>query len=177
MAFANDVFDELFQSRAQRFSMSMPNDEDENECDDKEMAFLNYLQSLSRPPSPNSDAIDSMYYYDTDNESSPIKDIQTLLPFPKNELIITEKYDTKLYKIPPKTSLDAHTIWKAANIPQMANLYTIEWRLLDWAYTYADIFINNKKVIRVQWKSANKSLCEASWSAFLKWIMCACNSV
>jgi hypothetical protein len=100
-------------------------------------------------------------------------DIQDFISFPKNELMISSKDDNTLYSQPPRKSPDARKIWKSAKIPTLAYKYDIEFLLLNWAYKYAYLEINNKKIDKIIWKLKNKSKCQSTWQCFLQWILCA----
>lgn len=102
-----------------------------------------------------------------------IKDIQTSLNFPKSELLIFSNYEPTTYKQPHSKSIDAHHIWKEANIPNIASIQHIELLLLDWAYTYASLEINENKIKQITWNLHNSTKCISSWSGFIKWITCA----
>jgi hypothetical protein len=102
-------------------------------------------------------------------ETFPINPIQTSLDSRDVLLITTE--NPKLYRIPPNTTADTRRIWIHANIPQAARIRDIEMKLLDWAFTYANLEIIDKKITWIDWKLGNTT-CGSTWSAFLKWILC-----
>lgn len=168
----NDVFDELEERNttvdSRRFSFSIPNDTPpapppsprptinipEEKDDDIE---LDTIELESNPPTPT--------------------DIQPSLDFSKKALLISSIYDKQMYRRPPKKSIDARRVWKYAKIPSIATIYEIEYKLLDWAYTYASLEIVDKKIIRITWRAPSECTCTCAWSTFLKWIICATHSV
>lgn len=123
----------------------------------------------------------SEFFPDKDSESgSPagfLKDIQSILDYPKECLLISNKSDKALYKRPPKKSFDARKIWRQAHIPRNACIQDIEYLLLDWAFTYARLQIQDKQIKYIIWKSHSNCVCQATWKAFLHWIVCSCFSV
>jgi hypothetical protein len=115
---------------------------------------------------------------DSSNESPiniHIKDIQTILNFPKNKLLVFYNSEPKRYKRPDTNTIDVFHIWKNANIPKVASIQDIEILLLDWAHTYASLEIDekDKKITKITWHLLNKTICISTWSAFIKWIICA----
>jgi hypothetical protein len=118
--------------------------------------------------------------YDSSDEeldSQLIIDIQTALNFPKTDLLISNNFDTILYKRPSKKSPDVRYVWKSARIPKYANIMNIEILLLNWVYTFGSLEIIDKQITKVKWFSKNNSLCESTWRAFLTWILCGCISL
>ena len=118
---------------------------------------------------------------DKDSESSSpaafLKDIQTVLDYPKECLLISNKFDKALYKRPPRKSFDARKIWRQAHIPRNAHIQDIEYLLLDWAFTYARLEIQDKQIKYIFWRSQSNCLCQATWRSFLRWIICSTLSV
>jgi hypothetical protein len=106
------------------------------------------------------------------NPPSP-QSIQTSIDFPKEELLIFLNTDTKIYKIPSRKSKDARKIWRYAKINNVAQINEIESKLLDWAFTYANLKITNKKIEAILWRTHSGCLCSSKWSTFVKWIICA----
>lgn len=176
-----DVFDEIrqddFLNRSRQFSFSIPDDSD-FKVDEE----LNSLLSTSKtalfidpPITSEEDTSNYTFFYETDDEQEALimNDIQSSLTFPKTELLLSSKNDKVFYKMPSKSAKDVYTIWKAARIPRAATRYNIEILLLDWAHTHATLEIVDKRIAYIKWKSVNNSICEATWSAFLKWFLCA----
>ena len=120
----------------------------------------------------------SLDYSDDENNSINyhIQDIQSILNFPKTELLIFSKAEPKNYRRPSTKSTDARHIWNAAKIPKIASIQDIELLLLDWAYTYASLEISGKKIQKITWPSKSNAPCIATWSSFIHWIICACIS-
>jgi hypothetical protein len=106
----------------------------------------------------------------------PLNDIQNILDYPKEYLLITSRYSKAFYKRPGLAAGDARYIWKQAHLPHLACVQDIEYLLLDWAFTYADLEIKDRKICGVAWLTKSECLCRASWSAFLHWILCACST-
>lgn len=167
IAYDNDVFDEL-NSFGTRFLIS----ED----------------IVPPPPPPTPDQtprlrliIPEEKYDDVEldmvesNLPTPIN-IQQTLDFSKELLMISSIYDNTICKIPSKKSQDARKIWEYAKIPSVATVREIEYKLLDWAYTYASLEIVDNKIIRITWHSHSNCTCISTWSAFLKWIICSTKS-
>lgn len=120
----------------------------------------------------------SLDYSDDENNfiNYHIQDIQTILKFPKTELLTFDKLPPKNYRRPSTKSIDARHIWTTAKIPKIASIHHIELLLLDWAHTYASLEITDKKITKITWPSKSNAQCIASWSSFIKWIICACIS-
>ncbi len=78
-----------------------------------------------------------------------------------------------LYKIPKNVLSDAHKIWKIATIPEVDTIYNIEHQLFEWASNNAFLEIRDNKIISIKWKSLSGYYFKSSWSAFIKWIICA----
>ena len=78
-----------------------------------------------------------------------------------------------LYKIPKNVSSDVHKIWKAAKIPEIDTMYQIERQLFEWASINATLELRNTKIISIKWKSSSGYGFKSSWTAFIKWIICA----
>lgn len=203
---SNDVFDELEYIRvlndARRFSFSIPGD-----CVELNENYFKKPSSPPPPPPspsspPSSPALNPLstpkvtieipdedaFYLDrmecipeidseTEKTPSPLRDIQNEINFPKEKLLISNPCDRALYKRPPKKSFDARKIWRQAHIPRHACIRDIEYLLLDWAYTYARLQIENQKITLVIWRSHSNCLCQASWTSFLRWIICSSFSV
>ena len=168
------IFDELERRRntsdSRRFSFSIPNDIPpapppspqlgprltknipEEKDDDIELDVLE-----SNPPTPT--------------------DIQPTLDFNKEMLLISSINDNHVYKRPSKKSAEARKIWRYAKIPSIATIYEIEYKLLDWAFTYASLEIVDKKIVKVTWRSPNNCVCSSKWSTFIRWMICATLSV
>jgi hypothetical protein len=195
----SDVFDELDYLRIElteqrRFSFSIPEDVE------KTILNENYfprpdsppppppsspsIQPLSTPRAPINIPEDDDFYLDKseiipdkDSETgSPagfLKDIQTILDYPKECLLTSNKYDKCLYKRPSKKSSDARKIWRQAHIPRHACVQDIEYLLLDWAFTYARLQIQDKKIEYIYWRSGSNCHCQATWAAFLHWMLCS----
>jgi hypothetical protein len=180
----NDIFEELEQysnTEPRRLSFSVP--------DSNKQGFTNPIPTpLSSPenkeftprititiPEETDDIIFSLDGFSDVIESNPPspQHIQTSIDFPKEELLIFLNTDTKIYKIPSKKSKDARKIWRYAKINNVAQINEIESKLLDWAFTYANLKITNKKIEAILWKTHSGCLCSSKWSTFVKWIICA----
>lgn len=167
-----DIFEELERYSnpgPRRFSFSIP----EN---------ISIPSPKAPPPSPIETIRpkitipeDNSLEYSSDEEIASLdtNDIQKILDFPKKDLLIFSKNDTKNYRRPPNKSIDARNIWINAKIPTIANIHTIELLLLDWAYTYAFLKIKHRKIQSIKWTLQNNIKCSATWSCFVKWIICA----
>jgi hypothetical protein len=88
-------------------------------------------------------------------------------------LLISSYTDMTLYKIPKSITSDAHKIWKAATIPEIDTMYNIERQLFEWACNNASLEIRDNKIISIKWKSLGGYGFQSSWTAFVKWIICA----
>lgn len=154
-----DVFEEILGTHNRRLSLSIPEEYDTYNTYDSEIAFICKSMPIAPPPSPSS--------------HSHIKDIQTSLDYPKQVLFISSLHNRRVYKMPHIKSIDAYKIWNEAGIPLNAYENIIESQLLDWAYTYAQLEIVDRKIVSIKWSGSSNSICEASWPAFLKWILCA----
>jgi hypothetical protein len=113
---------------------------------------------------------------DDDSEAGgpePLKDIQDMLDYPKDCLLITSHYSKVFYKRPGHAAADARHIWKQAHLPRSACIQDIEYLLLDWAFTYAHLEIKDRTVREVAWLTKSQCVCRSTWSAFLHWILCA----
>lgn len=201
-----DVFDELEYIRVlndtRRFSFSIPGDTIKL----NENYFAEPISPPPPPPPPSPPAsppssptlnstpkvpieipdddfyLDRTEFYpendsDTDKSPLPLNDIQNELKFPKEYLLTSNPYDKSLYKRPPRKSFDARKIWKQAHIPRNACIRDIEYLLLDWAYTYARLQIENQKIKLIIWRSQSNCICQATWTSFLRWIICSSFSV
>jgi hypothetical protein len=154
-----DIFDELnYRLNTNRFSFSIPEDS---------------------PPTPPSTPRLTIHIPeekdDLELESNPPTPKQPILDFSKEELL-TSSTSNQIYKRPSKKSGDARKVWKYAKIPSIATIREIEMKLLDWAFTYASLEIIDKKIRLITWRSHSNCLCSSSWTAFLRWILCASTS-
>lgn len=165
----NDVFDELDRHRtisdSRRFSFSIPND-----------------IPPAPPPSPHIEpqlTIRIPEEKDMELESNPPTptNIQPTLDFSKESLLISSIYDKKIYRCPPKKSIEARKVWRYAKIPSTATIHEIEYKLLDWAFNYASLEIVDTKIKYITWRSDSNCSCTSNWTTFLKWIICATQSV
>jgi hypothetical protein len=199
----NDVFDELEYIRIisdpRRFSFSIP-----GECIELDENYFRKPTSPPQPPCspPSSPTLQPLstpkvtieipeeddFYLDrtecfpgndsdTEKTPTPLKDIQDEINYPKERLLTSNPSDKALYKRPPKKSFDARKIWKQAHIPRHACIRDIEYLLLDWAYTYARLQIENQKITLIIWRSHSNCICQATWTSFLRWIICSSFSV
>ena len=135
----------------ERVAILIPDDDDDD--------F--YINRLDSPTSPQATTV------------PPLTDIQTILDYPK-ECLLTASYDNKtFYTIPPLSAADARHIWIHAHIPRQACIQDIEYLLLDWAYTYAHLEISDRRVKHIAWPTSSNCICQATWPAFLRWIICA----
>jgi hypothetical protein len=171
-AYDTDIFDEL-QGPTSRFSFSIPED----------------IVPPPPPPSPDQTprlTINIPKEKDDDTELDMLElesnpptptNIQPTLDFSKEALLISSIYDKKVYRRPPKKSIDARKVWRYAKISSIATIYEIEYKLLDWAFTYASLEIVDKKINLITWRSDSNCTCTCTWNAFLKWIICATHSV
>ena len=163
-----DVFDELNSIQRpvndRRFSFSIPED--------------------SPPTPPSTPRLTIHIPEENDNdlelddlelESNPPTPKQPTLDFSKEELL-TSSTSNQIYKRPSKKALDARKVWKYAKIPSVATIREIEIKLLDWAFTYASLEIIDKKIILITWRTHSNCVCSCSWTAFLRWIVCASTS-
>ena len=141
-----------------------------------------YYYEIGKDPSPTPEHIpqniletpkEDFILHNSSYEDIVIDTIQTILDYPKNELIISSYSDTTLYKCPTKKSLDARHIWKSAKIPKNAISYDIESRLLDLSFTYASLEIFDRKILFIKWNTLSNSKCQSTWRGFIRWILCA----
>jgi hypothetical protein len=114
---------------------------------------------------------------ETGSPAAFLKDIQSVLDYPKECLLISNRFDKALYKRPTRKSFDARKIWRQAHIPRNAHIQDIEYLLLDWAFTYARLEIQDRQIKYIFWKSQSNCLCQATWKAFLHWVICSTFSV
>ena len=128
--------------------------EDENE--DEELSTIN----ITIQPSIEEEEI-------AESIPSPIHVVDTI----KCGLLISSPLDTTLYKAPK--SGDAVMIWKYAKIPAQACIREIESGLIDWAFTYATLEVIEGHISKVIWTTQSECKCSSSWSAFIRWILCA----
>jgi hypothetical protein len=181
-----DVFEELDSLRnndARRLSFSIPEDAKK---------LQSALVSPSAPPptpeiSPftprltlqipeeNDDCIFSLDGFVDEIESNPPspKQFKNSIEFPIEFLLTFPDTDKTLYKIPPRKAQDARKIWRYAKISKTAQIRQIELKLLDWAFTYANLKIFDNKIQAIIWKTHSGCLCSSKWSTFVKWIICA----
>lgn len=110
-----------------------------------------------------------------DIESNPPtpKSIDPFLSFSKEWLYVTSNLDKTVYFMPPKTSGDTRKIWRYAKIPAWAFARDIEIQLIDWAYTYADLVIEDRQIKKITWTTKSNSKCSSTWTAFIRWIICS----
>lgn len=108
-------------------------------------------------------------------ESNPPtpKSIDSVLPFSKEWLYVTSNLDKTVYFMPPKTSGDTRKIWRYAKIPAWAFARDIEIQLIDWAYTYAELVIEDRRIKKITWTTKSNSKCSSTWPAFVRWIICS----
>jgi hypothetical protein len=185
-----DVFDELDALKnndGRRLSFSIPEDAKK---------LQSALVSPSAPPptpeitpfSPrlsidipdeNDDVIFSLDGFNDEIESNPPspKPIQKSITYPKEHLLVFPDTDRTLYKIPPRRAHDARKIWRYAKISKVAQIREIESKLLDWAFTYANLKIIDNKIHAIIWRTFSGCLCSSKWGTFVKWIICASVSV
>jgi hypothetical protein len=107
------------------------------------------------------------------SDAAPLKDLQGAIDYPKECLLITPPDNTFLYTMPPPSTADTRHIWIQAHIPKRACIRDIEYLLLDWAYTYAHLEIVDRRVKYIAWPTSSGCVCQATWAAFLRWIICA----
>jgi hypothetical protein len=91
-------------------------------------------------------------------------------------ILITSIEDTTEYIIPSKSAYDARRIWKRARIPHYSIVRDIETKLVNWAFKYAQLKIVDNKIQMISWITHSKCICSSTWSAFIKWMLCACLS-
>lgn len=185
-----DVFEELDSIRdneTRRLSFSIPDDSKK-------------LQSASVQPSapPSSPEVPSLtsglsillpeenddVFFSLDNfndiiESNPPSPnpIQDSINFPKESLLVFSNTDKTVYKMPSRKAYDARKIWRYAKISSISQIREIEIKLLDWAFTYANLKIINNKIESIIWKTHSGCFCSSKWVTFIKWILCASHSV
>jgi hypothetical protein len=146
------------------------------------------LQQLSPPPTPIIPNIDDddILVLDVVSNSLSLQipnNIQynsinqIYIDYPKEELLIFSKNDMKIYKIPSEKAKDARKVWVGANINDFAHITEIESKLLDWAFTNANLKISNKQIDAILWKTESGCFCSSKWRTFVKWIVCASLSV
>ncbi len=156
----DDVFQllesESFDTKCRWFSCSI--DENDGEYEDNELMFLH--SGLVPPPSSPIIEDSGIIYSDNTNED-------------ENKYLISSKTDYSFYNIPKRITSDAYKIWKDANIPETDTIYHIELKLLEWARINATLEIMDNKIISITWKSVSGCGFQSSWSAFIKWIICA----
>jgi hypothetical protein len=165
----SDVFDQLedtiqFNTKSRRFSLSI--DDGYNTDYDEEIAFLTNTPSTT--PEFEVAQLDNSLCYDPDLvEDKLIQDI------PKSQLLISSKTDISFHKIPKNKGCAAYKIWNEAGIPELETLHRIESSLLDWADKSAELEISDGKITKIKWKSCSGYDFQSSWTAFIKWILCA----
>lgn len=82
---------------------------------------------------------------------------------------------TQIMYSAPYKNRNANTIWQDAGVPSIASLATIEKYLLNWAFTNNTLEIIDNKINKIRWiagNSTNTYTCVASWTSFMKWIIC-----
>jgi hypothetical protein len=182
----NDVFEELDSLRnsdARRLSFSIP--------DDSKKLQSALVSPSAPPPTPeitpftprlsiqlpkeNDDCFFSLDGFVDKVESNPPspKPIKDSITFPIESLLTFPDTDKTLYKIPPRKAYDARKIWRYAKISQVAQIRQIELKLLDWAFTYANLKITDNKIEAIIWRTQSGCLCSSKWTTFIKWILCA----
>lgn len=175
----SDIFKELEDNYqiTKRLSFSL-DDYLEDNCDDEELTFLTSDDGIKPPPStpvvfevPFLQSSCFFYEPDCDSSNSVEYEIQGV---PKSKLLIFS--ENAFYKMPTNTRSDAYKIWNDAGIFQLDTLHNIESSLLSWADKSAELEILDGKIVKIKWKSGSGYVCESSWSAFVKWILCASTS-
>ena len=126
-------------------------------------------------PEDNTDTIFSLDGFNDIVESNPPspKQLQNSIDFPIEHLLEFSNTDNTQYKIPPRMAYDARKIWRYAKISKIAQIREIEPKLLDWAFTYANLKITNNKIQNIIWKTHSKCICSSKWTTFVKWMLCA----
>jgi hypothetical protein len=146
---SNNHIDDSYIDSVPKLSILIP-----NEVEGGESFKLDKGDNIeSNPPTPNS--------------------IDPVLPFSKEWLYVTSNLDKTVYFMPPKTSGDARKIWRYAKIPAWSFIRDIEIQLIDWAYTYANLYIEDRQIKKITWMTQSNSKCSSTWPAFIKWIICA----
>ena len=118
-------------------------------------------------------SINSENNYGLESEPPSPVPIESVIDYPKEELMVTSRYDKTMYYMPGMTSYDARHIWRWANIPHWASIWDIESCLIDWAHTYAKMEIVDKQIVRISWTLKNQSKCSSGWLTFIRWLICA----
>jgi hypothetical protein len=170
-----DVFDELDSIQRpvsrNRFSFSIP--EDVIPPPPPSSPDLTPRLTIDIPEDKHDDV--ELTTFELDSNPPTPSNIQFNIDFNKDILLISS--DSKqIYRRPPKSSIDARKVWRYAKIPSIATIREIEYKLLDWAFTYASLEITDKKIKRITWRTHSNCVCSCSWPAFLRWIVCASTS-
>ncbi len=92
---------------------------------------------------------------------------------PREVKLISSTDDTIRYMIPSKNANDARRIWKRARIPYYSNATEIETRLISWAFKHAQIKVVDDTIRTISWLTHSNCICTSTWSAFIKWMLCA----
>ena len=181
-----DVFDELEALKnndVRRLSFSIP--------EDSKKLQSALVSPTAPPPTPeifpfsprltlqipedNDDCIFSLDGFVDEIESNPPSPnkFKNSIDFPIEFLLVFPDTDKTLYKIPPKKAQDARKIWRYAKISKVAYVREIELKLLDWAFTYANLKITENKIQAIIWRTKSGCLCSSKWATFVKWMICA----
>jgi hypothetical protein len=181
-----DVFEELDSLRnneSRRLSFSIPGDAKKLQSalvspsappPTPEITAFTPRLSL-QIPEENDDCIFSLDGFVDEIESNPPspKPFKNSIDFPIEFLLTFPDTDKTLYKIPPRKAQDARKIWRYAKISKVAQIRQIELKLLDWAFTYANLKIIDNKIQAIIWRTHSGCLCSSKWTTFVKWIICA----
>ena len=161
--FSYDKFNEIDeQLNLNRFSFSIPS---------PSLELTSHL-TINIPKEKDDDDDDN----DLELESNPPTPKQPILSFSKDDLLTSSATNIQIYKRPSKSSSDARKVWKYAKIASIATIREIEIKLLDWAFSYASLEIIDKQIIKITWRTDSNCVCMCSWTAFLRWILCASTS-
>jgi hypothetical protein len=95
---------------------------------------------------------------------------------PHEVKLISAANDMLRYTIPSKDAYDARRIWKRARIPHYSNVRDIETRLISWAFKHAQIKVVDDTITKISWLTHSNCICTSTWSAFIKWMLCASSS-
>lgn len=183
----NDIFDELDEldklqenyERSTRFSFSIPNDDPFKTPPVPPPSP--HISSTTETPSPRltllipeeKDEDFELESFELESNPPTPTNIQPTLDFSKESLLISSPSNTQIYKRPPRKAHDARKVWRYAKIPSAATIREIEYKLLDWAYTYAALEITDKKIKKITWRTHSNCVCSCAWGTFIKWIICA----